>query len=116
MQMINSFPITVKGQIHKSIEICRTIEGRRYSKFDITPPDVLNGHSVLPCIAFDTRAELLECFVSRGDIVEISGFLGQTEYIKENGEHVSESNIIEATAITFPEDNVGNDFKVEESA
>jgi single-stranded DNA-binding protein len=114
--MNNGFPITVKGRIRKTIEVRRTADGRSYSRFDVAPPDALNKDPALSCIAFNTRAELLERFASRGDLVEISGLLGQTEYIEENGDHVSANNIIEATAITFPEENAGDGCKTEVSA
>jgi hypothetical protein len=103
--MNNDFEsVKITGRIRRAVEAVRSADGRRYSRFELTPADNLNSDNTVLCIAWSTRAELLERFASRGDLVEITGTIAPVDFIAEDGNHVRENNIIEATGINFPED------------
>jgi hypothetical protein len=100
--MNNGFPLTVKGRIRGMTGIQSAAGGGKYLFFEVAPPDALNGGSKASCIAFNLRAELLERFCARGDLVEIGGLLGREEYADAAGRSVAIDNILEATSISFP--------------
>jgi hypothetical protein len=101
METNNGIFISITGCVNKAVEAQQLADGQKYARFEITPPDEMNGAAAVSCIAFKTRAELLERFISRGELLKISGFIGPVDYLTSTGEHIKESNMITVTAIEF---------------
>jgi single-stranded DNA-binding protein len=110
MDIRNDFQVNIKGRLNKALEIRHMADGQRYTLFEIAPSDEINSDDTVLCVAFNTRAELLERFVSRGDILSVSGFIGPVDFLTEDGRHFKRGNLITAEGIDFPKD-AGTDNK-----
>lgn len=98
--MNNYFEVNFKARLGNTVGTVKTANGQTVALFTLTPPDELNGTSNVNCIAYGTRAELLERFASRGDLISIKGYITHTDLLLESGKQINESNIIEVTEIS----------------
>lgn len=104
--------VSLTGRLRSAIEVNYAADNRRYTIFEITPANDLNGDTSIRCIAWNTRAEVLYRFASRGDMLTVTGKITAANFITDTGNYFRESNIIEATGIDLsPSAEPGTEVK-----
>lgn len=98
--MNNYFEVNFTARIGNTIRTARTARGDTVAVFTLTPPDELNGKEKIGCLVRNTRAELLERFTSRGDLITVKGHITSADILLDSGERIKENNIVEITDIS----------------
>lgn len=101
--MDNYFSVKFTARLKDTVRTVMTADGNKIAVFTVTPPDEINGAQKVHCIVSNTRAELLERFTSRGDLITAEGHITSVDLLLDSGDRIKESNIIEITDIESSE-------------
>jgi single-strand DNA-binding protein len=80
--------VVLVGNLTDNIEINTTEKGTKYTKFTLAVRQDKEKTNFIRCLAFNTTAEMLAKFVSKGVKVGVEGFLQTNEYTNKEGKKV----------------------------
>ena len=80
--------VVLVGNLTDNIEIKTTEKGTKYTKFTLAVRQDKDKTNFIRCLAFNTTAEMLAKFVSKGVKVGVEGILQTNDYTNKEGNKV----------------------------
>jgi single-strand DNA-binding protein len=80
--------VVLVGNLTDNIEIKTTDKGTKYTKFTLAVRQDKEKTNFIRCLAFNTTAEMLAKFVSKGVKVGVEGILQTNDYTNKEGNKV----------------------------
>lgn len=99
--MMNDFDISITGRARDIKETETSADGRRFICFELTPKDGITGSTAVKCISFGAFADYSGHFLTRGDLIAVSGVISSVDFYTQLGRHLYESSILNVRQIDF---------------
>ena len=80
--------IRVIGRLGKDIELRKTMQGKSVIEFSLADSEKIDGAEYttwINCVAWDKRAENIQKYVRKGDMLFVGGKWKNDEYLDKNG-------------------------------
>ena len=97
--------IRVIGRLGKDIELRKTIQGKSVIEFSLADSEKIDGAEYttwINCVAWDKRAENIQKYVRKGDMLFVGGKWKNNEYLDKNGNKVYRTYCLVTTFQLLP--------------